>query len=94
MNRTLLINRINPQDFTKQKKKMFFLIGSMNVPEIEDKLVETLNNSSFLEIDDIIYKYHGVELHIDVQMIPVIVKLLSAKDLDIYSIYEIYDPEY
>lgn len=93
MNKTLLINRINPQNFTKQKKRIFFLIGSMNVPEVEDKLVATLNNSG-LDIDDIVYKYNGVELYIDVQMIPIIVKLLSAKDLDIYSVHEIYDPEF
>ena len=76
MNKTLLINRINPNDLSKQKKKIFFLIGDMNLTQVEDKLIETLKDSDFLEIDDIVYKYNGVELSIDIQMIPVIVKLL------------------
>lgn len=93
MNKTLLINRINPQDFTKQEKRMFFLIGEMNVPEIEDRLIKTLNDLDFLDRDDIIYKYNGVELNIDSQTIPKIIKILSEKDLKIYSAYEIYDPK-
>ncbi len=92
MNKTLLINRINPQDFTKNKKNMFFLIGDMNVPAVEDKLVEVLNNSDLLDINDIVYKYNGVELQVDVQKIPKIIKLLSTSDLSIYSVYEIYEP--
>lgn len=93
MNKTLLINRINPQDFTKQEKRIFFLIGEMNVPEIEDRLIKTLNDLDFLDRDDIIYKYNGVELNIDSQTIPKIIKILSEKDLKIYSAYEIYDPK-
>lgn len=93
MNKTLLINRINPQDYTKYKKNMFFLIGDMNVPSLEDKLVNVLNNSGLLDISDIVYKYNGVELNVDVQKIPKIIKLLSASDISIYSVYEIYEPE-
>jgi hypothetical protein len=93
MNKTLLINRINPQDFTKQKKKMFFLIGDMNVPKVEERLVEVLSSSDLLDIDDIIYKYNGVEINMDAQMIPKIIKLLSLADISIYSVYEIYEPE-
>lgn len=93
MNKTLLINRINPQDFTKQEKRIFFLIGEINVPEIEDRLIKTLNDLDFLDRDDIIYKYNGVELNIDSQTIPKIIKILSEKDLKIYSVYEIYDPK-
>jgi len=92
MNKTLLINRINPQDFTKHKKSMFFLIGEINVPSRKTKLIDVLNNSNLLEINDIVYKYNGVELNIEVQSIPEVVKLLASEDFSIYSIYEIYDP--
>lgn len=93
MYKTLLINRINPQDFTKGKKKMFFLIGDMNVPATEDKLIKVLNNSDLVDTNDIVHKYNGVELNIDVQKIPEIVKLLAREDFSIYSIYEVYTPE-
>lgn len=92
MYKTLLINRVNPQDFTKQKKFIFFLIGDMNIPSVEGKLIDVLNNSGLLDIDEIIYKYNGIELNIDVQKVPEITKLLAKEDISIYSIYEIYNP--
>ncbi len=92
MNKTLLINRINPQDFTKNKKRMFFLIGDMNIPSKESKLIDVLNNSNLVDKDDIVYKYNGIELILDVQTIPQIVKELAVEDFLIYSIYEVYNP--
>lgn len=92
MNKTLLINRINPQDFTKHKKRMFFSIGEINVASKETKLIDLLNNSNLFEINDIVYKYNGVEINIEVQTIPEVVKLLAKEDFSIYSIYEIYEP--
>ncbi len=93
MYKSLLINRINPQDFTKGKKRMFFLIGDMNILATEDKLVKLLNKSGLLEVSDILFKYNGIELSIDVQTIPEIVKLLAKENYSIYSIYEVYSPE-
>jgi hypothetical protein len=93
MYKTLLINKLNPQDFTKKKKNIFFLIGGINVPTIENKLVDILNNSDLLSENEIIYKYNGVELKIDVQAIPEIIKLLSKEEFSIYSVYEIYNPD-
>lgn len=93
MYKTLLINRINPQDFTKGKKKMFFLIGDMNIPDTEDKLIKVLSKSDLIDFSDIVHKYNGIELSIDVQKIPEIVKLLAKEDFSIYSIYEVYTPE-
>lgn len=93
MYKSLLINKINPQDFTKGKKRMFFLIGDMNILATEDRLVKLLNKSGLLEISDILFKYNGIELSIDVQTIPEIVKLLAKENFSIYSIYEVYSPE-
>ena len=93
MNKILLINRLNPQDFTNKKKKIFFVIGGMNVPSMEKKLIELLNKSDVVEREDILYKYNGVELNISTQQIPVVVKLLSNNNISIYNIFEVYDPE-
>lgn len=93
MYKTLLINRLNPQDFTKKKKNIFFLIGEINVPSIENKLMDVLNNSGLLLEHEVVYKYNGVELTIDVQTIPEIIKLLAKEEFYIYSVYEIYNPD-
>lgn len=94
MNKILLINRLNPQDYSDEKKKIFFILGGMNIPTVEEKLINILNESSILGVDDILYKYNGVELDISVQQIPVIIKLLTNNNISIYSVYEIYDPEF
>ena len=93
MNKILLINRLNPQDFTEKKKKVCFIIGGMNVPIVETRLMDVLKKTDILQLNDIIYKYNGIELNITTQQIPIIVKLLSKNNIDIYSIYEVYNPE-
>ncbi|TJX14060.1 hypothetical protein E9840_07240 [Tissierella creatinini] len=93
MYKTLLVNKIDPQDFTGTKKRIFFLLGDMINPAKELKLIEVINKLEFLDIHSTVYKYNGVELSIDVQKIPEVVKLLAKEDFLIYSIYEIYTPD-
>lgn len=93
LNNTLLINRIDPQDFSNKKKKIFFLIGRLNIGNEKDKIISILNHIDILEKTDIIYKYNGVELYIRVKNIPKIIKILSKNDIDIYSIFENYNPD-
>lgn len=93
MNKIMLINRLNPQDYTEEKKKIFFSIGGMNVPSIENKLIDVLNKSGIVKQNDIVLKYNGVELNLTTQQIPNVVKLLCKEDISIYSIYEYYNPD-
>lgn len=93
MNKIMLINRLNPQDYTEEKKKIFFSIGGMNVPFIENKLIDVLNKSGIVKQSDIVLKYNGVELNLTTQQIPNVVKLLCKEDISIYSIYEYYNPD-
>ena len=93
MNKIMLINRLNPQDYTEEKKKIFFSIGGMNVPSIENKLIDVLNKSGVVQQSDIVLKYNGVELNLTTQQIPNVVKLLCKEDISIYSIYEYYNPD-
>ena len=93
MNNILLINRLNPNDMTTEKKKMFFLLGDMNFSATENKLKETLDEIDILKKEDIIYKYNGVVLDITTQQIPKIIKIFLEKEFSIYSIYELYTPE-
>lgn len=93
MNKILLINRINSKDYSNDKKRVNFIIGGMNLPSIESKLIDLLNKSEHLNKNDITYKYNGVELNITTQQIPIIVKLLTNNNISIYSIFEVYNPK-
>ena len=52
-----------------------------------------INDSKIIESNDMVLKYNGIELNIGIQQIPVITKLLCDKNLSIYGIYELYNPE-
>ena len=93
MNNILLINRLNPQDYSPNKNKIFFMIGGMNIPDVENRLIDVINDSKIIESDDMVLKYNGIELNIGIQQIPVITKLLCDKNFSIYGIYELYNPE-
>lgn len=92
MNKILLINRINTKNFQEEKKRIFFLIGDIESGNIQIKLMDTLNKIPFLVKKDIVYKYNGVEIPMQEKNIPKIIKVLVEDGIDIYSIYELYDP--
>ncbi len=93
MNKIMLINRIDPQDNTKEKKKIFFVIGEMNKTSTENKLIDIIYNLNIMKSEDLILKYNGIELNITTQEIPMIIKELVNEGILIYSIYQNYDPD-
>lgn len=92
MNKTMLINRINHKDYSGEKKKVFFLIGDINTPSVKQKLMDILDNSRIIDKSEVVYKYNGVELGILIQSIPIIIKLLSDSNIDIYGVHAVYNP--
>ena len=92
MNKVLLINRINTNSFKEDKRRIFFVIGNMKKENTENYLMDTVNAIEFLSKEDIIYKYNGVEILMKEENIPKVNKVLINADIDIYSIYELYDP--
>lgn len=93
MNDILLISRLSPKDYSSDKRKVFFVLGGMNISKIENKVVDVLQNDGKIDLKDIVLKYNGVELNITTQEIPNIVKLLCKENISIYSIFQIYDPD-
>ncbi|MCF6459959.1 hypothetical protein [Clostridium sp. Cult3] len=93
MNKILLINRIDPQDYSNTKNKVFIMIGGMNIPAVENRLIDVINDSNIVEPDDMVLKYNGIELNITIQQIPAIVKLLCDESFSIYGIYQLYNPD-
>lgn len=92
MNKILLINRLNPDDVSENKHRIFFMIGDMKNPEVENRLIDVLHNSSLIEPKDLVLKYNGFELFMEVKYIPVIIKLLCDNNFSIYEVYQPYNP--
>jgi hypothetical protein len=92
MNKTMLINRINSKDYTGEKKKVFFIIGDIINPDVKKKLMDILDHSRIVDRSEVVYKYNGFELGILVQSIPIVIKLLSDSNINIYGVYGIYNP--
>lgn len=92
MNKVLLINRINTKEFQEEKKRIFFLIGDIQNNNNGNYLMDTLNKVEFLIKKNIVYKYNGVEICMQEKNIPQVIKTLVQAGIDIYSIYELYDP--
>lgn len=93
MNKILLINRLDSSNNSNIKKKIFFIIGDMNLSSVENKLIDVINHSELVDSDDMLLKYNGIELSIYIQQIPDIVKLLTRENFSIYGIYERYNPD-
>ena len=92
MNRPLLINRMDLQDDSNEKHKIFFTIVDINTTEISDKLLNVLHNSNFIDMNDIVFKYNGIELNITIQQVPAIIKMLCNENISIYEVYQPYTP--
>lgn len=92
MNSVLLINRIDHNNYSGKKEKVFFLIGEINNPSVKQKLMDVLDYSKIVDKSEVVYKYNGVELGILVQSIPIIIKKLSDSNINIYGVYAIYNP--
>ncbi len=93
MNRPLLISRLDSQDTSNKKRKIFFAIGGINTTEVSDRLIRVLHNCKFIDMNDIVFKYNGVELNITIQQVPVIIKMLCNENISIYEVYQPYNPE-
>ncbi|MCK9443323.1 MAG: hypothetical protein M0Q14_02130 [Tissierellaceae bacterium] len=93
MNKIMLISKLNPQDYTEEKRKVFFSLGGMNIPSVENRIIDILQNSGLIGLNDIILKYNGIELNITTQQIPSIIRLLCEENISIYSIYQFYNPD-
>lgn len=93
MNKIMLISKLNPQDYTNEKRKIFFILGGMNIPNIESKVIDILHKDGNIDLKDIILKYNGIELNITTQEIPSVVKLLCKENISIYSVYQFYNPD-
>lgn len=93
MNKIILINRLSPDIEFEDKKWIFFMIGGMGKLDVEERLVDTIDSMDFVSSEEVIFKYNGVTMNIKTKEIPKVSRVLMKNHFDIYSIYEIYNPE-
>ncbi|MGO1581382.1 MAG: hypothetical protein ACTHWZ_08260 [Peptoniphilaceae bacterium] len=90
MIKTLLINQIDTIDDYKNRN-IFFLIGNME--EATDVLLDNFNSVNCKYYGRSTLKYNGIKLNITTKEIPELVRLLVGLGLDIYGVYELYEPK-
>lgn len=93
MNKILLINRTDPQDYSEERKKVFFSIGGMNIKTMENKIIGIFQKCEFVKFNDLVFKYNGIEINITTQKIPQVIKMLSEEDIYIYNVFQLYNPD-
>lgn len=92
MNKVLLINRIDTKKFRDEEKRMFFLVDESKSQCVQEHLIDILDGTELIPKENIIYKYNGVEILMKEEDIPKIIKILMEANVNIYSIYQLYDP--
>lgn len=92
MNKILLIDRLDPQDTSDEIHEVFFTLGEMNKPEVEEKIIDTIKSSDITYSDEMVLKYNGIGLNLKVKEIPKVTKILTDAGILIYGIYQIYSP--
>lgn len=86
---TQLINLINI-DNKNQKRKIFFLIGNMH--DVRDVILDHFNHSPTHCSQDVTLCYNGITLVLRTYEIPDAIRQIVSLGIDIYGVYEIYEP--
>ncbi|WP_235043767.1 MULTISPECIES: hypothetical protein [Peptoniphilus] len=88
--RTLLINQFDFQtDDTEHK--VFFMIGNMDT--VRELLLDNFNSLESKYYGKGMLKYNGLRLYITIKEIPEVIKMLVGLGVNIYGIYELYEPK-
>lgn len=91
MNDVLLINRIDPDQTQSQETRVSFILEGMQVDEVCDLLIQILADLSFINLEEAVIKYNGIDLLLPQNLIPDCVKALCQAGLRIYGVYASYE---
>ncbi len=89
MFKTLLINQLNLNDI-EESKKVFFLLGDMD--NIRGTLLDLFNNKNSKYYGKITFRYDGISILMSTSEIPSVIRKLVENGIDIYNVYEVYEP--
>lgn len=91
MNDVLMINRINPDQSQKQKARISFILEGMQEDRVCDRLIQVLSDLSYVNLEEAVIKYNGIDLILAQNCIPDCISALSCAGLRIYSVYASYE---
>lgn len=91
MNNVLLINRINPNDQSSMPEKITFIIGDMHLEETHQKIYELVQTLDFVCIEELIIKYNGITVPLNISKIPDVIKEFCTRDIKLYGVYGLYE---
>lgn len=90
MFKTLLINQLNSTE-KGDRRKIFFLLGNMD--DIRIDLLEVFNNKDSKYYGKVTFRYNGISIVMSTNEIPAVIRKLVEMGIDIYSVYEVYEPK-
>lgn len=90
MFKTLLINQLNTTD-ENDNRKIFFLLGNME--KIRNDLLDVFNKKDSKYYGKITFRYNGISILMSTSEIPDVIRKLIEMNIDIYSVYEAYEPK-
>lgn len=91
MNNVLLINRINPNDPSPIPRNISFIIGDMHLEDIHQKIYEIIQKLDYINIEELVIKYNGITVPLNISQIPDVISELSKKDIKLYGVYGLYE---
>ncbi len=91
MNNVLLINRINPNDQSPRPERITFIIGDMHLEATHQKIYKLIQNLDFVNIEELVIKYNGITVPLNISRIPDIISEFCPQDIKLYGVYGLYE---
>lgn len=90
MHSTMLIKKINMDHFSEEEIEVYFQIGEME--NVRDMLMDSFNDPNCIYTEKCLFLYNGISLRMKGADVPKVVKGLTEKGIQIYSVYQPYKP--
>ncbi|MFR7350366.1 hypothetical protein [Peptoniphilus sp.] len=89
MTKTQLVNVFNTDD-KDTVRNIFFLIGDMM--SHREELMDSFNNINSKYYGKVTFGYSGFTVLLKTSEIPRVIKFISQKGIDVYSVFEVFKP--
>ena len=89
MTKTQLVNVFNTDD-KDIVRNIFFLIGDMM--SHREELMDSFNNINSKYYGKVTFEYSGFTVLLKTSEIPRVIKFISQKGIDVYSVFEVFKP--
>lgn len=94
MNDILLVDKIDPSDFSGEYFEFFFIIGDISNIKVTKKVIDVLNKFEEVDEKNALYMRNGFKIFIKTQDVPRLIKNMVMENILIYGVYKVYDSGY